>query len=125
MHGDGLPPKGVNSNIYVMNSDGSELRQITFGNYQDQRPAFSPDSKTIVFVSDLFPSTVHVRIPYVMAYDNQPLITLKEKKEFLNEALENDYILFFEHDVYHECCSLQITDKGIEIKDTFTLEDIF
>ena len=81
--------------------------------------------RTIVFVSDLFPSTVHVRIPYVMAYDNQPLITLKEKVEFLNEALENDYILFFEHDVHHECCSLQMTDKGIEIKDTFTLDDIF
>ncbi|MFC1476673.1 MBL fold metallo-hydrolase [Fibrobacterota bacterium] len=84
-------------------------------------PFIKYGSRTVVFVSDLFPSTAHIPIPYVMAYDNQPLVTLKEKEEFLKEALENDYILFFGHDLYNECCSVQMTDKGIRVRDTFTL----
>lgn len=84
----------------------------------------SYNSKIYVFTADLFPSVAHLPIPYVMAYDNQPMVTLKEKEEFLNEALENDYVLFFGHDLYNECCSLQMTKKGIRIKDTFTIEDV-
>ena len=51
------------------------------------------------------------------------LLHLKEKKSFLNEALENDYILFFEHDPVHECCTLQQTERGIRPKEFFKLEE--
>jgi hypothetical protein len=60
-------------------------------------------------------------LPYVMAYDMFPLTTLNEKKSFLDEAVEKDYVLFFEHDPVHECCTLQLTDKGVRPKDIFTL----
>jgi len=40
-----------------------------------------------------------------MAYDMFPLTTLNEKNSFLKEAVENDYILFFEHDPVYECCN--------------------
>ncbi len=53
-----------------------------------------------------------------------PLTTLNEKKFFLNEAVENDYTLFFEHDPKYECCNLQQTEKGIRPKDFFKLEEI-
>jgi hypothetical protein len=53
-----------------------------------------------------------------------PLKTLNEKKSFLQEALEKSYILFFEHDSLIECATLQKTEKGIRVKDAFTLEDI-
>jgi len=69
--------------------------------------------KTVVFMADLLPSAGHIPLPYVMAYDMFPLTTLQEKKGFLAEALQGDYILFFEHDPEHECCTLQQTDKGI------------
>jgi hypothetical protein len=59
-----------------------------------------------------------------MGYDMFPLTTLQEKKIFLQEALENNYILYFEHDPKVECCTLQMTDKGIRIKDTFTLGEL-
>ncbi len=73
--------------------------------------------KTIVYMADLLPSVAHIPIPYVMAYDMFPLTSLKEKKTFLTEAVENNYILFFEHDAYQEACTLQLTEKGIRQKD--------
>jgi hypothetical protein len=53
-----------------------------------------------------------------------PLTTLNEKKSFLQEAVDNNYILYFEHDAQHECCNLQLTEKGIRMKDAFTLKEI-
>ena len=87
-------------------------------------PQINYKNKTIVYMADLLPSAAHIPLPYVMAYDTRPLETLKEKKAFLNEAQQNDYILFFEHDAEHECCTLQQTDKGIRSNDVFRLCDI-
>lgn len=80
--------------------------------------------KTIVYMADLLPSTGHIPMPYVMAYDMFPLTTLQEKKAFLQEALQNNFILFFEHDPVNECCTLAMTEKGIRVKETLRLEDI-
>lgn len=84
-------------------------------------PFIRYNAKTIVFMADLLPSTAHVPIPYVMAYDTQPLVTLEEKSAFFEEAIEKEYILFFEHDIYNECCTLQDTEKGPRVKETFPL----
>jgi glyoxylase-like metal-dependent hydrolase (beta-lactamase superfamily II) len=87
-------------------------------------PKIRFNDKTIVFVADLLPSSGHIPIPFVMSYDTRPLLTLKEKKTFLDEAAENEYILFFEHDPVIECATVQKTEKGVRIKDTFSLNDI-
>src|SRR6185437_8753238 len=88
-------------------------------------PEINYKGKTIVYMADLLPSLAHIPIPYIMSYDTRPLETLAEKKSFLSEALEKDFILFFEHDREIECCNLQLTDKGIRRKQTFRLESIF
>jgi glyoxylase-like metal-dependent hydrolase (beta-lactamase superfamily II) len=80
--------------------------------------------KTIVFMADLLPSVAHIPLPYVMAYDMFPLTTLREKKQFLQEAVDNNYILFFEHDPVNECCSLHQTEKGIRQKEVFKLSEL-
>lgn len=80
--------------------------------------------KTIVYAADLLPSVGHIPLPYVMAYDMFPLTTLQEKKILLQEVLQGNMILFFEHDPVHECCTLVMTDKGIRAKDTFKLEQV-
>jgi glyoxylase-like metal-dependent hydrolase (beta-lactamase superfamily II) len=80
--------------------------------------------KTVVFAADLLPSTGHIPLPYVMGYDTRPLLTLEEKAIFLNNAVENDYIIFFEHDAVNECCSLKMTEKGPRVNRTFTLSEI-
>ena len=87
-------------------------------------PQIKYKDKTIVFMADLLPSVAHIPIAYVMAYDMFPLTTLNEKKLFLAEALSDNYILFFEHDAHHECCTLHQTDKGIREKEIFKLSEI-
>jgi len=87
-------------------------------------PQINYNGKTIVYMADLLPSVYHIPMPYVMGYDMFPLTTMDEKKIFLNEALENDYILFFEHDPVNECCNLHQTERGIRQKETFRLKDI-
>jgi glyoxylase-like metal-dependent hydrolase (beta-lactamase superfamily II) len=87
-------------------------------------PQIRYKGKTILYMADLLPSIGHLPLPYVMAYDMFPLTTLQEKKNYLQQALENDYILFFEHDPVNECCNLQLTDKGIRAGERFTLKDI-
>jgi len=87
-------------------------------------PQINYKGKTILYMADMLPSIGHIPIPYVMSYDMFPLKTLNEKKKFLTEAVENDYILYLEHDPINECCTLQNTEKGIRVKDTFKLIDI-
>ena len=87
-------------------------------------PQIKYKNRTVVFVADLLPSAGHIPMPYIMGYDMFPLTTLGEKRNFLNEALKNDYILFFEHDPKYECCTLQQTERGIKPKDFFKLEEI-
>jgi glyoxylase-like metal-dependent hydrolase (beta-lactamase superfamily II) len=87
-------------------------------------PVIKWNEKTIVYMADLLPSSAHIPLPYVMAYDMFPLITLEEKKIFLQWAVENDSILFFEHDPRNECCSLQLTEKGIRPKEYFKLNTL-
>jgi glyoxylase-like metal-dependent hydrolase (beta-lactamase superfamily II) len=87
-------------------------------------PAISYKGRTIVYMADLLPSAGHIPIPYVMAYDMFPLTTLNEKKSFLKEAVENNYILFFEHDPTIECCDLEQTEKGIRMRSSFRLSEL-
>ncbi|WEK37423.1 MAG: MBL fold metallo-hydrolase [Candidatus Pseudobacter hemicellulosilyticus] len=87
-------------------------------------PQLRYKNRTILYMADLLPSVAHLPIPYVMAYDMFPLTTLREKKTFLQEAQEEEYILFFEHDPVNECCTLQMTENGIRQGDIFRLSDI-
>lgn len=87
-------------------------------------PQVNYKGKTIVFMADLLPSAAHIPLPYVMAYDMFPLTTLHEKKAFLSEAQQNDFVLFFEHDPEIECCTLELTEKGIKKKDVLRLTDL-
>ena len=53
-----------------------------------------------------------------------PLTTMDEKTAFFKEAIDNEYILFLEHDPVYECITLHQTEKGIKIKEAFKLKDI-
>ena len=100
------------------------IRQV-FGHTEAMMlPQISYKGKSILYMADLLPSAGHIPLPYIMGYDMFPLITLNEKKSFLMEALQNEYILFFEHDPAIECCNLQMSDRGIRMKDQFLLSAI-
>jgi glyoxylase-like metal-dependent hydrolase (beta-lactamase superfamily II) len=87
-------------------------------------PQVKYKNRELVFMADLLPAAAHIPLPYVMAYDTTPLQTLKEKKAFLEEAQQRDYILFFEHDPQIECCTLRLTEKGIRMGETFLLAEV-
>jgi glyoxylase-like metal-dependent hydrolase (beta-lactamase superfamily II) len=100
------------------------IRQV-FGHTEVMMlPQVNYKGKNILFMADLLPSAGHIPLPYVMGYDMFPATTLMEKENFLTEALQNDYVLFFEHDPTIECCTLQMTEKGIRMKDSFKLSDL-
>ncbi len=116
--------------VFLDSKDGIEFTKninIRFVNGHTESmmlPQIKYKDKTIVFMADLLPSVAHIPVPYIMAYDTRPLETLKEKKSFLAEAQQKDFILFFEHDPEIECCNLQLTDRGVRSKHTFKLEDL-
>jgi len=87
-------------------------------------PHITYKDKTIVFAADLLPSTGHIPLPYVMGYDTRPLLTLTEKEKFLKQAAEQEYVIYLQHDKYSECCTVEQTDRGVRLKETFTLSEI-
>lgn len=87
-------------------------------------PKINYNGKIVCYMADLLPSVGHLPLPYVMAYDTRPLLSLEEKEKFLNEAVDNKYVLFFEHDPVNECCTLVRTEKGIRADRTFKLADL-
>jgi glyoxylase-like metal-dependent hydrolase (beta-lactamase superfamily II) len=87
-------------------------------------PKIRYKDKVICYMADLLPSVGHIPLPYVMGYDTRPLITLEEKEKFLNEAADNNYILFLEHDPVNECCTVKRTEKGVRLNQTFKLSEI-
>jgi glyoxylase-like metal-dependent hydrolase (beta-lactamase superfamily II) len=88
-------------------------------------PQIQYQEKTVVFMADLLPTTGHIPLPYVMGYDTRPLLTLDEKQLFLNKAADEEYYLFLEHDAHTELCTVQHTEKGVRLKDTFKFNEIF
>jgi glyoxylase-like metal-dependent hydrolase (beta-lactamase superfamily II) len=123
---ENILPIEESGHLKLIEEEGEILPNITIKLYHGHTegqaiPHINYHGKTLVFMADLLPATAHVPMPWIMAYDTRPLITLEDKMRFYKEALENDYILFLEHDLYNECCTLQMTEKGIKVKETFEL----
>jgi glyoxylase-like metal-dependent hydrolase (beta-lactamase superfamily II) len=105
-------------------SDHIKLRFVHGHTEAMMLPLIDYKGKNILFCADLFPSHLHVPLPWVMAYDMQPLLTMKEKEIIYQDALKNEYVLFFEHDSLTECATIINTDRGIKIQEKFTLKNI-
>ena len=89
-------------------------------------PFIKYQTYTIAFCADLLPTAgPPLPIPYIMGYDTRPLLTIGEKELFLNDAADHKYLLFLEHDAHNEIISVQHTDKGVRLDETFKCQDIF
>jgi glyoxylase-like metal-dependent hydrolase (beta-lactamase superfamily II) len=75
----------------------------------------------LIYLADVIPTQAHLPTPYVMGYDVRPLDTMKEKTDILNMALENNWVLYFEHDPHLQACTLQQTEKGIRVGEQVSL----
>ncbi len=134
----------LKENIHPMESSG-QLNYVTLGNAnyiknselgfdifladghteKQMLPHIKYKGKTIVFMADLLPTTGHIPLPYVMGYDTRPLLTMDEKKLFLDKAANEEFLLFLEHDAYSELCTVKHTEKGVRLDQTFKFNEVF
>ena len=103
---------------------GIELRFFNGHTRGQIIPVISYKGRKLVFVADLFPFTSHIHLPWIMSYDVEPLITLKEKETFLKEAFDGKYIFVYQHDYFVDCSELQLTPKGIRATEGFTFNEL-
>lgn len=75
-------------------------------------PVIQSDLGTLFYGADTIPSRWHIGLPYVMAYDVRPLVTLKEKAQILRDAVRHKHILLFEHDPQADAGTITIDPKG-------------
>ena len=125
---ENIYPIEESGRLNLIEDDGEYIPNITFKLYSGHTdgqviPHIKVNGKTIVFMADLMPSTAHIPMPWVMAYDTRPLLTLNDRERFYSEAVESNYVLFFEHDIYNEACTLVNTEKGVRVGEKGKLSD--
>jgi glyoxylase-like metal-dependent hydrolase (beta-lactamase superfamily II) len=125
---ENINPIEESGKLKLIEDEGEFIPNIIFRLYDGHTdgqliPHINCDGKTIVFMADLLPATAHIPMPWIMAYDTRPLMTLRDKERFFKDAIENDYILFFEHDLYNEACTLKDTPKGARVDMAGKLAD--
>ncbi|SHK72295.1 MBL fold metallo-hydrolase [Hymenobacter psychrotolerans] len=103
------------------------FRDIIFADGHTEKmmvPLLDYKGRTLAFMADLLPSAAHIPLPYVMAYDMRPLQTLTEKEQVLRRAADENWVLVLEHDAAYECCTVQHTEKGVRLAETFRLSEL-
>ncbi len=112
IHEDGTFCQGVDLEI----KNGHTRGQII--------PLIEYKGRKIVYAADFIPMVINVPLPYVPSFDVNPLVSMEEKEEFLVRAARGNYVLFFEHDYYNECCTVMQSEKGIRVKEIFKFKDL-
>ena len=79
----------------------------------------SDNNKTIVFCSDLIPLKSHLKLPWIMGYDLNASLTLKEKEKFLDIASNKNWLLFFYHDPNTIAVRINKEDKYYKVIDEY------
>ncbi len=126
---ENILPIGDSGHLNMVESEGELFRgfsvRICYGHTPGLMiPVIRCGNKTIVYAGDLMPTVAHIPLIWNMSYDIESLRTIKEKENILKEAIENNYILVFQHDEHVECCNLKMTEKGIRADEKFSLDQI-
>ncbi|MFV0266985.1 MAG: hypothetical protein ACK5HT_07610 [Draconibacterium sp.] len=135
--GDHYPDKHLQNNgVSPVNELGESLKKAGISNTSitdvlfthlhsgQMIPLINTGDKTFAYMSDLIPTAANSPLLWISAYDLDPVKVMSEKQNFLEEAAEKDYILFFEHDYYTECATLSKSEKGVVLKEKFALKEI-
>ncbi len=97
---------------------------LTYGHTTGMmHPIIGDSSQKLIYMADLIPMAAHIPLPWVMAYDIQPVQTVQEKTEILPRIVDEDWIIFFEHDPVHQASSVQFDGKHYKLKDAVTISE--
>lgn len=101
------------------------IRLINVDGHTEQMmlPVIQYKNQKIIYCADLFPSSYHIPIPWVMSYDMRPLQTMEEKQSVLQQAIDEQCLLVFEHDPVYEAAVVENTERGIRIRERGALHD--
>ena len=86
-------------------------------------PIVSDGSNKLFYGADIFPMVAHIPIPWVMAYDVQPVVTMEEKQKLLQKMEREDWILFFEHDPHVQACTVHKDGKHYKLNKRIQISD--
>ena len=126
---ENILPIGESGRINLVEEDGELFKDLTvmicYGHTPGLMiPKLRAGDKTLVYPGDLIPTAGHIPLIWNMSYDIESLKTIEEKRQVLTEAYENNHILVFQHDETIECCTLEMTPKGIRAKDKFMFREL-
>ena len=115
--------------LNLVENEGELFPDITIRFYDGHTPGMmipfiNYKGKTIVYMSDLIPTAANIPLIWLAAYDLYPVTSLEEKEVFLKEAVERDFVLFFEHDFYTECTTVQLGEKGFGINQKYKFSEL-
>lgn len=105
-------------------ADGIEVLPVDGHTPAMQLVKVSDGAQTVLYCADLVPTRSHLRTPYVMGYDNEPLKTIAEKTEWLGQAAAGDWILFLEHDPTTATCRVRRGLKDFEAAEVRGVRDV-
>ena len=86
-------------------------------------PMISDGTKTLFYGADIFPLAAHISIPWVMAYDVQPVVTMKEKEILLPKMQDEEWILFLEHDPNIQACTVHQDGKHFKMNESVLISE--
>lgn len=112
----------VNEDMYI--APEVELRLYNGHTVGQIAPYFHSGDKTLVYTGDVIPFLAAMSIAWVSAYDTYPITSMEDKERLLHEAVEKKQILFFEHDVYNECCTVKNINGKYRADEILQLKDI-
>ncbi|AQG82111.1 MBL fold metallo-hydrolase [Spirosoma montaniterrae] len=105
------------SDQHELGIPGIELLYVDGHTEKMLMPKIETNGQTLLFCADLIPSASHVPVPYVMGYDVRPLLTMDEKTQYLTRAVQENWLLVFDHDPTCEAATVEQTEKGVRVKE--------
>jgi glyoxylase-like metal-dependent hydrolase (beta-lactamase superfamily II) len=119
-------PLEESGQLVVLEKDGEIFPGIELllvnGHTSAQQLILIHGEKNLLFAADLFPRASHIPIPWVMGYDNEPLKTIQEKKQILERAVREKWMVFFEHDPDIRCVIIHKGAKDFEIEEVIPFD---
>lgn len=86
-----------------------------------QMVSIEDNDKAVLYCGDVVPTSSHVRLPWVMGYDLNPLVLIEEKMKYLTQASQKKTYLFFEHDPYCDVATFAKKDTDFAVEERFLL----